>query len=132
MQMIFPIIIVKPEEAPIYVFTEKKFGLISKGHKGFYNSGTIYDAAGHQYVINGTNKVTPATFLESLKYFQPMQRVDVNATFSQEVSLSALQHELEVHVSRHEAYWVIKDTIPELIDTINSAGNFTKLIKLFY
>src|SRR5690606_38381963 len=104
------------------------FGLISKGEQEFYSSGIIYDSTGKKFSINGANNVIPASFLESLRYFQPMERVDVNVKFIQEVSLTEFKNNLIEHVKDYPDYWQQKDLLTNIIDTINNANEFGPII----
>src|SRR5262245_39189318 len=107
--MNFPIVILKAGEAPIYHFTEAKFGLISRGGEAFYRQGTIYDSDCNVFSLKGNTSYRKANPIKSLMYFQQMYVVSPTYTHIQKIALAEFKKIIIDHISFHKRYWVKKD-----------------------
>ena len=127
--MKFPIIMIKDRESPIYFFNESEFGLVSKGGEKFYKNGTAYDSEGRQYLINGIKSLQKAPILKSIKYFQPMYKVDVkHETILETLNLSDFKQIVIDHINSHKKYWLSRDTFDSLKNSILSKNSFFDII----
>ena len=126
-KMKFPLIVIKDNEAPIYYFDSKTFGLVSKGGETFYKSGTIYDSDGSKYLINGVSSIGKAGFWKSIVYLQPMSITKVNFTHLATLSLSEIKSIIISHVSGFKKYWKKKDIIDGLNASILGTNSYSDL-----
>lgn len=126
--MIFPVLIIKEREAPIYFFKENNFGLVSKGGEKFYKYGTAYDSGGDIFSIMGIESIKKAPFLKSIKYFQQMYQVQVNCKKQNSMSLPEFKQVIIDHISSHRKYWLSKDNFEDLKDSIEEKNDFSEVI----
>ena len=127
--MKFPIILIKKGEAPLYFFNESDFGLVSKGGDTFYKSGIVYDSDGGRFLINGIRSIQRAPFLKSIKYFQPMYKVDVKYDNpSGNIDLPDFKQIMIDHIKSHKKYWMSKDTFESLKSSILDKSSFSDII----
>src|SRR5882672_5400204 len=127
--MKFPIAILKSNESPIYVFNENEFGLVSKGGESFYKRGVVYDSEGIKFLLDGITFIKKAPTLMSLKYFQQMYKVSVNSIPGEGVTLVEFKKIIIDHINLFNKYWIKKDLIKSLEDSINGKNNFSEIIK---
>lgn len=126
--MTFPLVILKEKDPAIYYFSERTFGLVSTGGEFFYSKGTIIDAEGNEYHIKKIKGVKRASFGESLRFFQPMRRVDLEIEFNQKKSLSEFKDLVKFHVRKYKSYWEKKDLINDIERNVSSMDSFNKII----
>ena len=128
--MKFPIIIIKNKEAPLYFFNnESEFGLVSKGGEKFYKNGTAYDSEGERFLMKGISSIQRASFLKSIKYFQPMYIADVKYDkISENISLSDFKQLIIDHIYSHKKYWLARDTADSLKNAILIKNSFSDII----
>jgi hypothetical protein len=127
--LFFPIIIIKPNDPSLYVFSSKTFGLVSVGGDNFYKSGLIYDSQGHIYSISGVRQVHNASLMESLRFFQKMKKVDLELEYIQQITLDELKKLLGQHINNYPSYWEAKDVIDRIIYDVNQQSDFVHLMK---
>lgn len=127
--MKFPIVLIKPKEAPIYYFESNKFGLISKGGESFYKNGVIYDSEGMKFIVKGIDSVRKAPFNLSLKYFQKMFIVDVKMINDQRIELDQFKQIISNHFRTHSKYWIKRDLIESLEALLNKKISFEEIIR---
>ncbi len=126
--MRFPIVIIKPNEAPIYYLNKGEFGLVSKKGESFYKKGTIYDSEGNKYIINGIGPISKAPFLRSLKNFQQMYEVEVNYAFTGKVTLEDFKSIVISHLKTFKKYWLSRDTFEALSAPVAEKNSFVDII----
>lgn len=127
--MKFPIIIIKDKEAPIYFFNESEFGLVSEGGETFYKKGSGYDSEGSKYLIYGIKSIQKAPILTSIRYFQPMYKVDVQyERILENINLSDFKQIIVDHIHSHKKYWLSRDEFDSLKSSILSKNNFFNII----
>ncbi len=127
--MKFPIVIIKNNEAPIFFFDMDSFGLVSKNGGPFYKSGMVYDSMGFKFVINGIRSIKKASFLKSLKYFQPMSLVDVQYTFVEQINLVDFKQIVISHIHSFKNYWIKRDLIDSLETSIANKKSHQEVIE---
>lgn len=127
--MKFPILIIKQKKPSLFYFDEDEFGLVSKGGQIFYYDGTVIDCAGKIYRLKKSTKIKKAPFLKSLKYFQPMYKVEVNAQENEIISIDDFKNLIIEHIKTYENYWEKREPIDDLIKYITEMNNFTDIIK---
>lgn len=128
--MKYPVVIVKPNEAPLYFFKEGYLGLVSKGGESFYRNGTLYDSAGCIFTVNGIESIKKAPFLKSLKYFQQMYVVKIKLTLKEKVSLIQFKDLFIKHLNYFSSYWIKRDVISSLEKSILIKEEFSDIITL--
>ena len=125
----FPIIILKDKDAPIYFFEEKNFGLASKGGEQFYSHGKIYDLAGNCFVIKKIAAVKKASLLDSIRFFQPMKRVELEFESIGTIELNGFKEIIKSHIRQFNKYWIKRDVIDDLVVSISKMNSFEEIIK---
>ena len=124
----FPVIIIKNNDPAVYYFSFRTLGLISKGGEKFYKSGLLFDSSGNYYKIKGVGNTSSANFWESLKYFQKMERVELNIEFVEKLNIEDLKEILLTQVNNYGKYWEKRDLLPNLSNDIMQIDNFPHLI----
>jgi hypothetical protein len=127
--MKFPILIIKQKDPSIYCFEETQFGLISKGGEKFYKEGVIIDSEGKVYNIKKSNEIHKASFLQSLKYFQPMYKLTINTEEFRTITINEFKLIVIEHINKHKNYWEKKDLIVDLEKSINDISEYKKIIE---
>ena len=117
------------KEAPLYFFEENEFGLVSKGGEAFYKKGLVYDSDGSKYLINGIKSIQKTPILTTIKYFQPMYKVEVKCEkILDNISLSDFKQIIIDHIHSHKKYWLSRDTFAGLRNSILAKNNFFEII----
>lgn len=127
-ELCFPVIIIKEKDPSIYFFSKNAFGLASIGGEKFYKDGTLYDANGSVFQINGVKSVNPASLLESLKFFQRMKKVTPDLQFRQRISLPEFKEILITHIQDNSGYWARRDLIEDIISAIRAKNGYKEIM----
>ncbi|MFT3676824.1 MAG: hypothetical protein QM781_13105 [Chitinophagaceae bacterium] len=125
----FPVIIIKPNESPIYYFSQKNFALVSIKGERFYNGCKIYDGRGNVFEVKKILGVEKAPFVDSVRYFQPMKKVLLDIRFVQNVSLDKFKDEIKIHFKNHSRYWSMRDSIIDIEKRIDKMTTYRDLIE---
>lgn len=130
--MIFPIIVIKPADASIYLFkNEKEWGIGSVKKGKFYNGiFEIYDSVGNVYKLDSVSEFN-FDLLVSLRFFQPMYKANISLEYINEISLENLKEHIIEHIFAHKQYWRSLDTTEALKEKVLSMCSFKELYFLF-
>ncbi|WP_147323519.1 hypothetical protein [Chitinophaga silvatica] len=129
MDLIFPLIILKANDSPIYVFCNKlEFGLVSPSGLSYYEDGTLYDSAGSVFELKGILSIHNASFLQCLKHFQRMKKVVPQLTYVRKIELPDFKNIIKQHISSYPEYWELKDELEELIPSIDDQNSIEEVI----
>ncbi len=128
--MEFPVLVLKENEAPIYFLSEKGFGLVSKGGESFYKNGLIYDSSGNKFNITGVVTVRKASILTCLRYFQPMYLVEIGYVDSGKINLDQIKGVVINQINSFKKYWLQKEDIENLNDSIRKKQTFIDIFNL--
>ena len=130
--MIFPIIVIKPTDASIYLFkNEKEWGIGSVKKGKFYNGVLeIYDSVGNVYKLDSVSEFN-FDLLVSLRFFQPMYKANISLEYINEISLENLKEHIIEHIFTHKQYWRFLDTTEALKEKVLSMHSFKELYFLF-
>lgn len=130
--MIFPIIVIKPTDASIYLFKSEKEWGIGSVKKGKFYSGIleIYDSVGNVYKLDSVSEFNFDLFV-SLRFFQPMYKANISLEYINEISLENLKEHIVEHIFAHKQYWRSLDTIEALKEKVLSMRSFKELYFLF-
>jgi|GEM_PF-2356516 len=125
----FPVIIIKQNESPIYYFSQKNFALVSIKGERFYNGCKIYDGKGNVFEVREILGVEKASFVDSVRYFQPMRKVLLDIRFVRHVSLDKFKDEIKNHLKNHSRYWKMRDSVIDIKKQVDKMTTYRDLIE---
>jgi hypothetical protein len=70
-----------------------------------------------------------ASLLKSLRYFQQMYWVEVETRLTERFSLPDFKNVINEHVRLHKKYWIKKDIIRDLQQSILKMNDYNQIIQ---
>ena len=111
---------------------DKGLGLISKGGDSFYKKPIkIIDRDGFVFNLKSISSKRKAGFMDSLRYFQPMQQLTFELEQSSRLNLSELKSDILKHVKMKPKKWLSLGTIEMIEEWIFEKKSIADLIKMF-
>jgi hypothetical protein len=128
LRMKYPVAVIKENDPAIYICNQAEWGLVSKGRGSFYEDGFIYDCDGNKYKLMGVLSKKKASFLISIKNFQPMYIVETKQDFIENINFLTFRNIMISHIEKHQSYWLSLDTFDFIKSKIENAKGFEEVL----
>ena len=127
----YPVILFRNNDKNLY-WVNRDLGLISKGGDNFYKKKIkMVDRNGQTFELVKATNGGKAKFIDSLKYFQPMQQMNLKFQEGNSLTLEEVKSEILEHIKQNPRKWLSLGTIDMIEDWIDQKKSHADLYKIF-
>ncbi len=127
----YPVILFRNNDKNLYR-VDRDLGLISKGGDNFYKKKIkMVDRNGRTFELVKATNVGKAKLIDSLKYFQPMQQMNLEFQEGDSLTLEEVKSEIREHIKQNPKKWLSLGTIDMIEDWIDQKKSHEELYKMF-
>ena len=127
----YPIILIRNKDYNLYGM-EKDLGLISKGGESFYKRPIqLIDKDGFIFELKSRKNIGRAKLLNSIRFFQPMQQMQLEFIEKGQISLIDLKKMILSHIKTKPKHLLTLGTMEMIEEWVYEKNTISELIKMF-